>query len=67
MKHGLKESITEEICKIFTRYPQMEQAVLYGSRAKGNYQNGSDIELTLDGGANLTMDILYRIQGGVYA
>jgi len=41
MKHGLKESTTEEICEIFSRYPQVEKAILYGSRAKGNYKNGS--------------------------
>lgn len=34
MKHGLKESTTEEIREIFSRYPQVEKAVLYGSRAK---------------------------------
>jgi predicted nucleotidyltransferase len=27
----------------------VEKAILYGSRAKGNYKNGSDIDLTLRG------------------
>ena len=39
----------------------MEQAILYGSRAKGNYKNGSDIDLTLRGGADLTLNVIYRI------
>lgn len=39
----------------------MEKAILYGSRAKGNYKNGSDIDLTLHGGASLTLDVLYKI------
>jgi predicted nucleotidyltransferase len=34
---------------------------LYGSRAKGNYRNGSDIDLTLRGGADLTLNVIYRI------
>lgn len=35
---------------ILTRfYPAVERAVLYGSRAKGNYKPGSDIDLTLYG------------------
>lgn len=39
----------------------MEKALLYGSRAKGNYKNGSDIDLTLIGGPDVTMKVLYRI------
>lgn len=65
MKHGLKESTTEEIREIFSRYPQVEKAVLYGSRAKGNYKNGSDVDLTLDGGDDLTMNVLYRIMDDI--
>jgi predicted nucleotidyltransferase len=34
--------------------------VLYGSRAKGNYKNGSDIDLTLKG-KNLNLLILGKI------
>ena len=34
----------------------IEQALLYGSRAKGNFKTGSDIDLTLDGAA-LTTDL----------
>ena len=30
--------------------PEVEKAVLYGSRAKGTYRPGSDIDLTLCGG-----------------
>ena len=43
------------------RYPQVEEAVLYGSRARGDYKNGSDIDLTLRGGDALTHTILSRI------
>lgn len=65
MKYGLKESTTAKICEILNRYPQVDKAVLYGSRAKGNYKNGSDIDLTLDGGADLTMNVLYRIMDDI--
>lgn len=61
MKNGLTTSTVEKICEIFARYPQVDKAVLYGSRAKGNYKTGSDIDLTLDGDADLNMDILYKI------
>jgi predicted nucleotidyltransferase len=53
--------VCEKIRAVLSRYPQVEQAILYGSRAKGNYRNGSDIDLTLRGGADLTLSVVYRI------
>ena len=61
MKYGLPQATFQKICGILSRYPQVEQAILYGSRAKGNYKNGSDIDLTLRGGADLTLNVIYRI------
>ncbi|KAB2952962.1 nucleotidyltransferase domain-containing protein [Heliorestis acidaminivorans] len=49
MKYGLKDSVLESMLNIFSRHPNIERVVLYGSRAKGNYRNGSDIDLTLLG------------------
>jgi predicted nucleotidyltransferase len=60
-RFGLKESTIERICAVFEKYPQVEKAVLYGSRAKGNYKHGSDIDLVLLGGAELTLNVLYKI------
>ncbi len=57
---GLKEPTIQKICGVFAKYPQIEKAVLYGSRAKGNYKNGSDIDLTLFGNA-LTVAILHKM------
>jgi len=50
-RFGLKETTINRINTVFSRYPDIEQVVLYGSRAKGNYRRGSDIDLTLIGGA----------------
>ena len=33
---------------LFAAYPEVRRAIVYGSRAKGNYRNGSDIDITLD-------------------
>jgi len=64
-RFGLKDVTVQKICEILARYPQVEKAVLYGSRAKGNYRNGSDIDLTLHGNADLTLNILYKISGEI--
>jgi len=65
LRFGLKEATIQKICAVFARYPQVEKAVLYGSRAKGNYKNGSDIDLTLIGGEDLNLDILCRIMAEI--
>jgi predicted nucleotidyltransferase len=44
---GLKPEAIAQINQIFAKYPEISKAILYGSRAKGNYKNGSDIDLTL--------------------
>lgn len=43
MKYGLPERTVEQICAVLAQCPAVERAVLYGSRAKGNYKPGSDI------------------------
>jgi predicted nucleotidyltransferase len=49
LKFGLKQTVIEKINRLFSVHPQIEQVILYGSRAKGNYRNGSDIDLTIKG------------------
>ncbi|MBI3761085.1 MAG: nucleotidyltransferase domain-containing protein [Chloroflexi bacterium] len=61
MKYGLPDAAIRKISAVLRRYPQVERAILYGSRAKGNYKNGSDIDLTLRGSAGLTLKVLYKI------
>jgi predicted nucleotidyltransferase len=60
-RFGLKEADLDQIQAVFSRYPQVEKVLVYGSRAMGNYKTGSDIDLTLFGKDDLTLDILYRI------
>ena len=49
MNYGLKKEVVEKICEILAHFKEIETAVLYGSRAKGNYKTGSVIDLTLYG------------------
>lgn len=48
-KFGLKPQIIEDIKDILKKYPEVEKAVIFGSRARGNYRKGSDIDITLFG------------------
>ena len=60
LRFGLPETTIHKIYRVFARYPQIEKAARYGSRAKEPYKNGSDIDLTLHG-RHLTLDTLYEI------
>jgi predicted nucleotidyltransferase len=61
MKFGLKDEIIEQVNSVFAKYPQIEGAIIYGSRAKGNYKSGSDIDFTLTG-QDLTLSIMYAVE-----
>ena len=60
MQYGLKEETVKKINAIFAEYNEVEKAVLYGSRAKGNHKPGSDIDLTLKG-KQLNLKLLNKI------
>ena len=60
MNHGLSAQTVERIVTVLAHYPEIEKAVLYGSRAKGNYRNGSDIDLALFGNS-LNFSLLTRL------
>lgn len=49
MNHGLSSAAVERIRAVLARFPSVERAVLYGSRAKGTFKPGSDIDLVLEG------------------
>ena len=50
-----------DVNRVLAAYPEIEQAILYSSRAKGNYRAGSDIDLCLLGD-DLTVTELLRIE-----
>ncbi len=58
---GLSESALTKIRAVFSDCPDVERVILYGSRAKGNYRNGSDIDLTIIGD-HVTSEQFTRLQ-----
>jgi len=51
---GLKSSDLEKIQLIFKEHLEIDKVIIYGSRAKGNYNPYSDIDITLVGSIDLT-------------
>src|SRR5258708_2758451 len=50
-RHGLTDKTVAQIARVLARFPAVERAVLFGSRAKAMHKPGSDIDLALVGDA----------------
>jgi len=61
---GLSESDIRGLCEVLSRYPEVEKAIIYGSRAMGNYRLASDIDITLSG-ESLSLQTLLSIENDV--
>jgi len=48
-KYGIKEEYWAAILSILRSNPKGSEVILYGSRVKGNYKPGSDIDICLKG------------------
>jgi len=62
--YGLKDCHITLIVGAFSQFPQIEQALIYGSRAKGDYRNGSDIDLCLKGN-ELSLSLLFKVEAAL--
>ncbi|HOD53539.1 MAG TPA: nucleotidyltransferase domain-containing protein [Candidatus Cloacimonadota bacterium] len=58
--YGLDTEVINKINAVFEEIPDIEKVILYGSRAKGNYKIGSDIDLTLQG-HQLSLNTIYEL------
>ena len=61
---GLSPDTIRSIKAAFSQFEQIEKVILYGSRAKGNFKDGSDIDITLLG-KNLTLKIVYALESAL--
>jgi len=63
MEYGLPDRTLDTLNAIFRKYSGVKQAILYGSRAKGNFRPGSDIDLSLKTDDTFIYADLLRIAG----
>lgn len=64
MKFGLTDETINIIHSVFKRHKELHRAVIYGSRAKGNFKNGSDIDIVLFG-EGLDVRKVYMIENNI--
>jgi predicted nucleotidyltransferase len=44
---GIPTSLLEKMSETFSKYPDIQKVTLFGSRATGNFRDGSDIDLAI--------------------
>ena len=49
MKFGLSDTVIKELQDVFRRHANIKKVLIFGSRSKGNYRTGSDIDLAVIG------------------
>jgi predicted nucleotidyltransferase len=60
MKFGLSDKVIEEIKGVFRKHSEVKKVLIFGSRAKGNYRSGSDIDLAVIGN-NIDYRLILKI------
>jgi len=63
MKYGLSDKTLGTLNSVFNKYPGVKQVVLYGSRVKGKYRKGSDIDMSIKTSDNFSRRDLLNIVG----
>ena len=58
---GLSERHMEIIRGIYSQFPQIKSVILYGSRAKGNFKPGSDIDMTIVAAPSFDFSALAKV------
>lgn len=60
--YGLKEEIFNDIINVFKKYDSLEKVYLFGSRARGDYKDISDIDIALDSKEDITFKVLRDLE-----
>lgn len=45
--YGLSDATISDLKLVFVKYTNVREVIVFGSRAKGNYREGSDIDLAV--------------------
>ena len=56
---GLRQSDLESIIEVLLKFDNIGEAIIFGSRAKGNYRQGSDVDIALKG--NIDFKTITRV------
>ena len=57
---GLLQPDLDIVLSVLGEFPNVKEAIIFGSRAKGNFKNGSDVDIALKG-ENINLEIVTNI------
>lgn len=60
MDFGLKSEDLEYIIGVIKKIPQIDKAMIFGSRAKGTEKNGSDVDMAISGN-DVTFEVVSKL------
>jgi predicted nucleotidyltransferase len=69
MKYGLSEEQLKQIQDIISSFDEIEEAILFGSRAIDTYKEASDVDIAIKGKkvtASLAAKLKYRFEEDTY-
>ncbi len=61
MAFGFSQQDQEHLRSALRKFPEIEQAIIFGSRAMGNNKKGSDVDLAI-AGKNITSTTAIRLR-----
>ncbi len=64
MQFGLKDEQLGKIILVFAEFKELKSALLFGSRAKGNFKPSSDIDIAIKCG-NFSFDDLLKLNNSL--
>lgn len=59
--YGLSSNNINKINSVFQQYPEINEVLIFGSRAKGNFRDNSDIDLAIKS-KNISLSVLQQIE-----
>lgn len=68
MKFGLKDEIIHRIAGELEKYIQVNRAVIFGSRARGDYRYNSDIDIAVFAEGGVPAELYFNLDeaAGIY-
>ncbi len=66
-RFGLQLEVIERIQAVLESFEEIDTVLLYGSRAKGNHRNGSDVDLTIKtfSGVPVRGNLVFRVTDAI--
>ncbi|MDI6603821.1 MAG: nucleotidyltransferase domain-containing protein [Thermoanaerobacteraceae bacterium] len=65
MKFGFSDKLIDSLKNIFEKYPEIKKAVIYGSRARGDFKSTSDIDIAIFNEKDLSPELYLEVDEAV--